>query len=176
MNDYDGAIADCEEVITQNKERALRTDFKIIARAYARIGESSSHLSMVVFSLLPRSHLERKRGKGRWIALRWAYQSEPVESTSICSQCGTGLVWCVFMINTGTAYVKKKELTKAIEAFENSLLETHDNKVYDKLRETKKMLKDEEEKAYRSEEKSKEERQAGNEFFKAGKFPQAIER
>eukprot|EP00184_Porphyridium_aerugineum_P008850 CAMPEP_0184691538 /NCGR_PEP_ID=MMETSP0313-20130426/364_1 /TAXON_ID=2792 /ORGANISM="Porphyridium aerugineum, Strain SAG 1380-2" /LENGTH=446 /DNA_ID=CAMNT_0027149279 /DNA_START=71 /DNA_END=1411 /DNA_ORIENTATION=+ len=40
MNDYDGCISDCEKAIKDNKEKNLRTDYKIIARAYARIGNA----------------------------------------------------------------------------------------------------------------------------------------
>jgi len=113
INDLDGAIADCEEVIKQNKERGLHTDFKIIARAYARIGN---------------------------------------------------------------AFAKKAELSNAIEAYEKSLLEAHDDKVYTNLRETKKRKMEAEERAYVDPEKSQDERKAGNEFFKSGKYPEAIQR
>lgn len=39
-NDIDGCIADCEQAIKDNTERHLRTDFKIIARAYGRMGNA----------------------------------------------------------------------------------------------------------------------------------------
>mmetsp|Transcript_10289 Transcript_10289/g.21610 ORF Transcript_10289/g.21610 Transcript_10289/m.21610 type:complete len:458 (+) Transcript_10289:60-1433(+) len=35
--DIEGCIEDCQKAITENKERLLHTDFKIIARAHARI-------------------------------------------------------------------------------------------------------------------------------------------
>lgn len=38
--DVDGAIADCQQAVTENRERQLRTDFKIIARAYSRMGNA----------------------------------------------------------------------------------------------------------------------------------------
>ncbi|KAA8500085.1 Hsp70-Hsp90 organizing protein [Porphyridium purpureum] len=40
--DYDGCIADCELAIKNNAEQNLRTDYKIIARAYGRIGTAYS--------------------------------------------------------------------------------------------------------------------------------------
>ncbi|PXF42671.1 Hsp70-Hsp90 organizing protein [Gracilariopsis chorda] len=38
--DIDGAIEDCKTAIKENSERHLRTDFKIIARAYGRMGNA----------------------------------------------------------------------------------------------------------------------------------------
>lgn len=38
--DADGCIADCQKAISENADRSLRTDFKIIARAYARMGNA----------------------------------------------------------------------------------------------------------------------------------------
>lgn len=38
--DVDGCIADCKKVIEENTNRYLRTDFKIIARAYGRMGNA----------------------------------------------------------------------------------------------------------------------------------------
>lgn len=38
--DIDGCIADCESAISENTERHLRTDFKIIARAHGRMGSA----------------------------------------------------------------------------------------------------------------------------------------
>lgn len=38
--DVDGCIADCKKAIQDNTDRQLRTDFKIIARAYARMGNA----------------------------------------------------------------------------------------------------------------------------------------
>ncbi|CAN8073741.1 unnamed protein product [Agarophyton chilense] len=38
--DVDGAIEDCKAAIKENSERHLRTDFKIIARAYGRMGNA----------------------------------------------------------------------------------------------------------------------------------------
>eukprot|EP00188_Purpureofilum_apyrenoidigerum_P001612 Plantae.Rhodophyta-Purpureofilum_apyrenoidigerum.ctg19024.p1 GENE.Plantae.Rhodophyta-Purpureofilum_apyrenoidigerum.ctg19024~~Plantae.Rhodophyta-Purpureofilum_apyrenoidigerum.ctg19024.p1 ORF type:complete len:454 (-),score=121.65 Plantae.Rhodophyta-Purpureofilum_apyrenoidigerum.ctg19024:43-1278(-) len=111
MNDIDGAIADCEQVIKTNKEENLHCDFKIIARAYARIG---------------------------------------------------------------SAYLKKDDLDNGIEYFEKSLLEAHDDKIYKKLQETKKLKKKRQEDAYIDPSKSQAERMAGNELFKKGNFPDAL--
>mmetsp|Transcript_6488 Transcript_6488/g.19696 ORF Transcript_6488/g.19696 Transcript_6488/m.19696 type:complete len:414 (-) Transcript_6488:52-1293(-) len=113
MNDVDGAIADCEQVIKTNKEENLHCDFKIIARAYARIG---------------------------------------------------------------SAYLKKNDIAKAIEYFEKSLLEAHDDKIYKKLQESKRLKAKQEADAYKDPQKSQEERMAGNELFKQGKFPEALSR
>lgn len=38
--DVDGAIEDCHKAIEENSTRSLRTDFKIIARAYSRMGNA----------------------------------------------------------------------------------------------------------------------------------------
>lgn len=38
--DVDGCIADCKKAIEENSNRNLRTDFKIIARAYGRMGNA----------------------------------------------------------------------------------------------------------------------------------------
>lgn len=38
--DVEGAIADCKLAVTRNMEKSLRTDFKIIARAYGRMGNA----------------------------------------------------------------------------------------------------------------------------------------
>lgn len=38
--DIEGAIADCKQALEDNSARSLRTDFKIIARAYARMGNA----------------------------------------------------------------------------------------------------------------------------------------
>ncbi len=38
--DAEGCIADCETAVKTNTERSLRTDFKIIARAYGRMGNA----------------------------------------------------------------------------------------------------------------------------------------
>mmetsp|Transcript_12092 Transcript_12092/g.32546 ORF Transcript_12092/g.32546 Transcript_12092/m.32546 type:complete len:456 (-) Transcript_12092:1060-2427(-) len=57
--DLEGCIEDCRKAIADNKERNLRTDFKIIARAYARIaaaqmkmGDYASAVSSYQDSLL----------------------------------------------------------------------------------------------------------------------------
>eukprot|EP00172_Hildenbrandia_rubra_P002439 Plantae.Rhodophyta-Hildenbrandia_rubra.ctg3291.p1 GENE.Plantae.Rhodophyta-Hildenbrandia_rubra.ctg3291~~Plantae.Rhodophyta-Hildenbrandia_rubra.ctg3291.p1 ORF type:complete len:421 (-),score=126.63 Plantae.Rhodophyta-Hildenbrandia_rubra.ctg3291:867-2129(-) len=44
MGKYDEAIACCEEAIKKNGEESLRTDFKVIARAHARIGNAKGKL------------------------------------------------------------------------------------------------------------------------------------
>lgn len=44
-SDFDGCISDCEEAIKRNTERSLRTDFKVIARAWARIGNAHMKVS-----------------------------------------------------------------------------------------------------------------------------------
>lgn len=38
--DYDGCVEDCKLAIDRNVERGLRTDFKVIAKAWARIGNA----------------------------------------------------------------------------------------------------------------------------------------
>lgn len=42
--DYQGAIEDCKDAIKRNQEYSLRTDFKVIARAWSRIGNAHMKL------------------------------------------------------------------------------------------------------------------------------------
>jgi len=39
MGELDSCIEDCQKAVDWNKEYNLRTDYKIIARAYARMGK-----------------------------------------------------------------------------------------------------------------------------------------
>lgn len=45
--DFEGAIADCHEAIKLNVENSLRTDFKVIARAWSRIGNAHMKLDQL---------------------------------------------------------------------------------------------------------------------------------
>lgn len=46
MGDLEHCVEDCQKAIDWNKEYNLHTDYKIIARAYARMGKKMSSLSL----------------------------------------------------------------------------------------------------------------------------------
>ena len=75
----------------------------------------------------------------------------------------------------GNANVRKGDFPAAIEAYERSLMESHSDDVYTRLKRTKADMKKAEEQAYLDPEKAKEAKEAGNELFKAGDFKGAIE-
>jgi stress-induced-phosphoprotein 1 len=113
MGELDSCIEDCQKAVDWNKEYNLRTDYKIIARAYARMGN---------------------------------------------------------------AYAKKQDYDKAIECYEKSLLEYHDDKVYSKCNEMKKLKKKLEEESYIDPELSKVAKEEGNNLYKQGQFPEALQK
>lgn len=75
----------------------------------------------------------------------------------------------------GNAYVKLEELESAIKAYEDSMLENRTEDVYKRHKDAVKVLKERQDKAYISEELSLKAREKGNELFKEGKYPEAIE-
>ena len=75
----------------------------------------------------------------------------------------------------GNAYSKKGDLQAAKDAYESSLMEHRTEEVQDKLKKLKAELKQQTELAYRDPVKAEEAKERGNELFKAGKFPDAIE-
>eukprot|EP00871_Galdieria_phlegrea_P001519 jgi/Galph1/2368/GphlegSOOS_G1041.1 len=113
MGEYDQCLEDCQKAIELNQQHSLRTDYRIIARAYARMAN---------------------------------------------------------------AYWKKNDYAQAIACYENSLLEYHDDKVQSKLNQVKQERRKAEEEAYIDPEISKKEREEGNQLYKEGKFPQALEK
>ncbi|GJQ15201.1 hypothetical protein GpartN1_g6992.t1 [Galdieria partita] len=113
MGDYESCMEDCQKAIDWNKEYNLRTDYKIIARAYARMGN---------------------------------------------------------------AYAKKQDYDKAIECYEKSLLEYHDDKIQSKCNELRKQKKKWEEEAYIDPELSKVAKEEGNTLYKQGQFPEALQK
>lgn len=74
----------------------------------------------------------------------------------------------------GYAYQAKNDLAKAIEAFENSLLEKKDVRIKDALKEATNLKKKQEELAYIDPAKAEEENTKANELYKAGKYPDAL--
>ncbi|MCQ2820821.1 MAG: tetratricopeptide repeat protein [archaeon] len=74
----------------------------------------------------------------------------------------------------GYAYQNKNQLKEAIEAFENSLLEKKDPRIKDALKNAQNLKKKEEELAYINPEIAEQENTKANEFYKAGKFPDAL--
>ncbi|KAJ1668337.1 Hsp90 cochaperone [Coemansia sp. RSA 1813] len=73
----------------------------------------------------------------------------------------------------GSAYSKKDDLDKAINYYNRSLSEHRSADILTKLRTLEKVRKTREEEEYRDEGKANEARERGNEFFKAGKYPEA---
>jgi len=73
-----------------------------------------------------------------------------------------------------TCYEKEGDLDNAIKYYNKSLSEHRDKKVLEKVNKIEKTKRENERKAYWSVEKAEEERQAGNECFKKGAFPDAV--
>lgn len=74
----------------------------------------------------------------------------------------------------GSAYQKKGDLAQAIKHYERSLTEHRTPEFLNKLREAERALKEEQRRAYIDPAKSEEERNRGNDLFKAGKFAEAV--
>ncbi|CAO1616829.1 unnamed protein product [Parajaminaea phylloscopi] len=74
----------------------------------------------------------------------------------------------------GSAYQKQGNLEQAIKQYERSLTEHRTPDVLNKLREAEKTLKEQQKQAYIDPAKSDEERNRGNDLFKAGKFVEAV--
>lgn len=74
----------------------------------------------------------------------------------------------------GKAYLKMDKLDDAIEAFKKSLAENRAADVLTRLRDTEKLKKERDEKAYQDPVKSAEAKALGDEKFKANDFPAAI--
>jgi stress-induced-phosphoprotein 1 len=74
----------------------------------------------------------------------------------------------------GKAYLKLDRLDEAIEAFKKSLAENRAADVLTRLRDTEKLKKERDEKAYQDPVKSAEAKALGDERFKANDFPAAI--
>ena len=68
----------------------------------------------------------------------------------------------------GNAYAVQDKYDEALAAYESSLMEDYDEKVYKKKNEVKKKKKKAEELAFLSPEISEQEKQKGNELFQAG--------
>eukprot|EP01138_Halocafeteria_seosinensis_P014815 gb/GECG01015123.1/.p1 GENE.gb/GECG01015123.1/~~gb/GECG01015123.1/.p1 ORF type:complete len:579 (+),score=129.83 gb/GECG01015123.1/:1-1737(+) len=75
----------------------------------------------------------------------------------------------------GNIYKKREMYDEAIQAYEDSFTESYSESVNTKLKECKRIKKRLEEEAYRDPEKGEEAREKGNEYFKDGKFTEAIE-
>lgn len=75
----------------------------------------------------------------------------------------------------GNAYVKKGMLEEAIEMYQKSLTEHRDAGTLKRLNETEKTLKTKKEQEYLDPVKGEEHRQKGNDFFREGKYPDAVQ-
>eukprot|EP01129_Flabellula_baltica_P012597 TRINITY_DN5704_c0_g1_i1.p1 TRINITY_DN5704_c0_g1~~TRINITY_DN5704_c0_g1_i1.p1 ORF type:complete len:586 (+),score=169.19 TRINITY_DN5704_c0_g1_i1:23-1759(+) len=71
-------------------------------------------------------------------------------------------------------YFKMDDFEQAIEYYNKSLLEQSDRKVSQLLRKAEKGLEEQKKNAYINPELSEESRLEGNEFFKQGKYPEAV--
>jgi len=76
----------------------------------------------------------------------------------------------------GNAYMKQNMLDEGIRAFEDSLMEDRTEAVEKSLKAAQKEKKKQAEAAYLSPELSEKAREEGNELFKQGKYPEAIEK
>lgn len=80
----------------------------------------------------------------------------------------------------GNAYLKMEEteenLQNAIDAYENAQVEFRTKVVDKKIKDTQKKLKKAKELAYIDPDKAEKAKAEGNEFFKSGEFPKAVER
>lgn len=74
----------------------------------------------------------------------------------------------------GSAYAKQGDLTQAIDNYQRSLTEHRTPEILNKLREAERTLKDQQKQAYIDPAKADEERNRGNDLFKAGKFAEAV--
>jgi len=74
----------------------------------------------------------------------------------------------------GNAYLKQERYEEAIEAYDKSLTEHNNPDVGKQKKKAEKLKKEKDEKLYLDPEKSKVEKDKGNEFFKHQKFPEAI--
>lgn len=74
----------------------------------------------------------------------------------------------------GFAYVEMGDLENAIESFNKSLLETNDHRIKEELKKVQKLKEKIEAERYINPEIAEENNNKGNEFYKAGKFPDAL--
>ena len=75
----------------------------------------------------------------------------------------------------GNALVKLQDYEAAVDAYRSSMTENRDRKVAEALHNAEVALKKKREQEYLSPEKSLEAKQRGNDAFKGGRFPEAIE-
>ncbi|WFD33540.1 Hsp90 cochaperone [Malassezia cuniculi] len=75
----------------------------------------------------------------------------------------------------GTAYLKKDDLEQAVVYFEKSLTEHRTPEILNKLRSTEREIKERARTAYIDPAKAEEERNRGNELYKAGDFPGSVQ-
>jgi len=76
----------------------------------------------------------------------------------------------------GTCLQKMERYEEAIAAYKTSMMETRTAEVLEKLNKCEAIWKKKKEEAYRDPEKAAAAKEEGNAFFKAGQFPEAIER
>lgn len=75
----------------------------------------------------------------------------------------------------GNAYMRKKDFDNAIKCYKDALVEHRTRDVVLRLREAEKQKRIAEEIAYQDPELSRQEREKGNQLFKEGKFPEAVQ-
>lgn len=76
----------------------------------------------------------------------------------------------------GNALMRRGDLKGALAAYDDSLLESHTDEVSDKAKKLRVELKKRAEQEYRNPELAAKAKEEGNEAFKAGDFPKALER
>eukprot|EP00005_Dracoamoeba_jomungandri_P001152 CAMPEP_0174259432 /NCGR_PEP_ID=MMETSP0439-20130205/8252_1 /TAXON_ID=0 /ORGANISM="Stereomyxa ramosa, Strain Chinc5" /LENGTH=550 /DNA_ID=CAMNT_0015343319 /DNA_START=36 /DNA_END=1685 /DNA_ORIENTATION=+ len=75
----------------------------------------------------------------------------------------------------GNAYVRQEKYDEAIKAFNSSLTEDRTRTTLQALRRAEKLQKEKQERDYYSPEKALEAKEEGNEHFRNGRFPEAVE-
>jgi len=78
------------------------------------------------------------------------------------------------MVRIGNVHHAQGEIRKAIEMWKDSLSESNNQQVRDKIYKAEKVLKEQEHLAYINPEKAEEERNMGNEAFKKADYPTAV--
>jgi len=74
----------------------------------------------------------------------------------------------------GKAYMKKEDYTSAIEVFKKSLLEERTADTQERLRESERLKREADARAYIDPEKAAAAKLEGNEYFKKGMYPEAV--
>lgn len=78
-------------------------------------------------------------------------------------------------VRLGNCYFKQKKLNESLKAYQDAQMENRDKKVELKIKDVKKAIKVAEKLAYQDPEEAVKAKERGNEKFKAGDFPGAVQ-